>query len=83
MLINPAALLALRERTGLSQSELARRAGLAQSHISAIERRARTNDVQPATALALADGLGVPLDAILATTPDGEAEPAAPAEVPA
>lgn len=71
MRINPAALTAIRERSGLSQNELARRSGVDQSHISALERGEANPDVRPATATALARGLKVALDALLAD-PDAE-----------
>lgn len=74
MRINPAALAALRERSGMSQAELARRCGVDQSHLSAIERDPRRSNVRPETAKALARGLKVSLVAILAEPePDDEA----------
>lgn len=65
MQINGAALAAIRERSGLSQTGLSERTGIDQSHISAIERGAKPN-VRPATATTLAKALKVPLDALIA-----------------
>jgi len=64
MEINPAALKAIRERSGLSQSELARQTGLGQGYISALESGARKGS--PASIKTLADALVVPTTAICA-----------------
>lgn len=66
MKINGQALQAIRERSGLTQSELARRSAVSQNRISTIE--AHSPSVRPHTAKALADTLGVPLAAILTAT---------------
>lgn len=47
-----------REKLGISQRELARRAGLSSRHVSMIERGAITN-IRASTASALADALGI------------------------
>lgn len=62
--INPSALRAIRERTGLSVTGLASQAGIKQSHLSNIEagRRRASNE----TVVALAQALKVDLAAILA-----------------
>ena len=62
--INPAALRAIRERSGLSVTALAAAAGIKQAHLSNIEagRRKASADV----AVALARALKVELPAILA-----------------
>lgn len=65
MQINGSALTAIRERTGLTQSDLARGTGVSQGRISEIE--SSSPSVRPATAVALAEALAVPLVAILAT----------------
>lgn len=64
MRINPAAFRTIRELAGFSQSELARRAGISQGHISQIE--AGQKRPRPATLRRLADTLGVPLGSLLA-----------------
>lgn len=73
MLLNRYALRALRERSGLSLSDLARLAGISQPHLSNLERGHRRPS--PATLRRLADALKVPVLALVAD-PDG-AEPAA------
>jgi len=57
------ALRAIRERTGLSKAELARRAGVAHSTVS----RAESGQLHltPAVARAVAEALDVPVTAIL------------------
>ena len=77
--INPAALKAMRQLVGLSQSELSRRAGLHRGTVNSIE--AGRYPVTPATQRKLADVLGVKLDAI--TIPVIEPEPAPAAEAAA
>lgn len=64
MQINGSALAAIRERTGLTQSDLARGTGVSQGRISEIE--SDSPSVRPATAKALAEALAVPVVAILA-----------------
>lgn len=61
--LNPAALAALRVMAGLSQSELARRSGVSQGHISDIEGGSKK--ASPATIKKLADALSVPMPALL------------------
>lgn len=62
VMLNRVALRVVRERSGLSVSELARRSGVSQPHLSNIEvgRRGATQGV----AVRLAAGLLVPLAAI-------------------
>lgn len=68
--LDPAKLTRARERAGMSMSELARRAGMAASHVDGIERG--YHGAGPAYALRLAAQLGVRLEDLLA---DEEAEP--------
>lgn len=65
MIVNPDACRSIRERTGLSQSELSRRTKpkVSQGRISEIESKA--TNVRPATAKAIADALDVPLGALI------------------
>lgn len=63
MLINGSALQAIRERTGLTQSDLARASGVSQGRISEFE--SGTKNVRPATVKALADALAVPMTALI------------------
>ena len=63
--INPEALKALRERTGISATALAAAVGIGKSHMSNIEAGRRTPS--PAVAKAIAAELRVPVSAILAT----------------
>lgn len=72
MQVNPHALRVIRERSGLSVSELARTAGLSQPHLSNIETGKR--QASPAALRQLADALRVPLLALIAD-PDSETEP--------
>jgi transcriptional regulator with XRE-family HTH domain len=60
---NPAALRALREAKGHSQSSLARETGVAQTRISRLERLPEAG-IRPPTAKKLADALGVSISAI-------------------
>lgn len=69
MRINPAALKSLREMSGLSQVDLAGRAGVSQRMISALEAGER--QARPATIKKLAVALGVPIPAIAITQPEG------------
>lgn len=71
MHLNPYALRVIRERSGLSLSELARRADISQPHLSNLERGRRR--ASPATVRALAAALKVPVPALLADPDDGAA----------
>lgn len=64
MKISGPTLRALRELAGLSQAELGRVSGVSQGHISDLEAAETPNDVRPATAKRLAEGLGIPLVAL-------------------
>lgn len=68
MKVNGHALRAIRERSGMSVSELARQAGTSQPHLSNIEGGRRS--ASPALLLQLAEVLKVPVLALLAD-PDG------------
>lgn len=71
MYVNRHALRVIRQRSGLGLSELARRAGCSQPHLSNIEHGRRRPS--PATLRRLADALQVPLVALLADGPgDGD-----------
>jgi len=72
MQVNPHALRVIRERSGLSVSELARTAGLSQPHLSNIETGKR--QASPAVLRQLADALRVPLLALI-TDPDSVSGP--------
>lgn len=63
MQVNPYALRVIRERSGLSVTELARIAGLSQPHLSNIETGKR--QASPAVLRHLADALRVPLLALI------------------
>lgn len=63
--INPAALRAIRERSGLSVTALADAAGIKQAHLSNIEAGRRR--ASPEVTKALAAALKIDLVAILAT----------------
>lgn len=63
MVINGPALAAIRDRSGLTQSELARQTGVSQGRISELESGRR--NVRPGTAKAIAEALAVPVVAIL------------------
>lgn len=65
MVINPAALRAIRERSGYSVTALAEQAGIKQAHLSNIEAGRRK--ASPEVVLALAEALKVPTPAILAS----------------
>ena len=65
--LNPAVLRALRERSGLTVSELARQSGVSQPHISNLELGRR--GARPPIIKALADALGVPVMALLGPGP--------------
>lgn len=71
MIVNGPATKAIRERTGLSQVDLAEGSKVSQGRISEIE--AGFLNVRPATVKALAEALAVPMTALIATT---EAAPA-------
>jgi transcriptional regulator with XRE-family HTH domain len=64
MVINAAALAAIRERTGLTQLALAEASGVSQGRISELEK-ANLN-VRPETVKVLAEALQVPTVAITA-----------------
>jgi transcriptional regulator with XRE-family HTH domain len=64
MRINPHALRAIRERSGLTTTALAEAAGIKQSHLSNIEAGRR--QASPELVLALAKALKVEIPAILA-----------------
>lgn len=68
--INPHALQVIRERSGLSVSELARRSGVSQPHLSNIETGRR--GTSPAVVRALAHALAVPVLALCAELPTTE-----------
>lgn len=61
--LNPAALNAQRVLAGFSQTELARRSGLSQGHISELERGDK--QARPATIMKLATALAVPMPTLL------------------
>lgn len=63
MVLNGAALKAIRERTGLTQSALAELTDVSQGRISELEKGAVK--VRPGTVKALADALQVPTVALL------------------
>jgi len=65
--LNGQALKAIRERSGLSQSELARATGLSQGRISELE--SESPNIRPSTSKALADALKVPVVALLVDEP--------------
>ena len=62
--VNPEALKALRERSGMTGPALAEAAGIGKAHLSNIEHGRRTPS--PQITKALADALKVPVSAILA-----------------
>lgn len=62
-MINATALRVIRERSGLSQLELAARSGVSQGRISDIE--AGSVNVRPSTVRKLADALLVPVVALM------------------
>ncbi len=64
MVLNGQALQAIRERSGLTQTELAAQTGVSQGRISELE--AGNLRVRPNTVKALADALRVPTTALLA-----------------
>jgi transcriptional regulator with XRE-family HTH domain len=66
MKVNAAALVAIRTRTGLSQSELARRTDIDRTQLNHLEAGRRGGT--PAQLRKLADALSVPLDAIVIFT---------------
>ena len=63
MVVNGPALAAIRERSGLTQTELAQQTGVSQGRISEIE--SGEHNVRPGTAKALAEALAVPLVALI------------------
>jgi len=73
MQVNPHALRVIRERSGLSVSELARIAGLSQPHLSNIETGKR--QASPTVLRHLADALQVPLLALIGDPATAEEAP--------
>lgn len=71
MVLNGSALQAIRERSGLTQSDLARQTGVSQGRISELE--AGQVNVRPGTVKALAEALRVPVTAIIAGSPEAVA----------
>lgn len=67
--INGAAVAAIRERSGLTQTALAGLLGMSQSRVSELES-STTIAMRPRNAVRLAKALAVPLQAILAA-PEG------------
>ena len=67
---NGAAIKAIRERTGITQPELARRVGITQGALSNIERG---RNASPYTTRKIADELGVPFDAVTENVVDAVA----------
>ena len=63
MRINPDALRAIRERSGLSQTALSTISGISQGHISQLESGQRRS--RPETVHRLAAALGVPVGALV------------------
>lgn len=70
---NGAAIIAIRERTGLTQNALAMSAGVAQSALSYIEAGKPGYRPTPATLKKLAVALAVPLTAITSPASDEDA----------
>jgi len=66
MVLNGSALQAIRERSGLTQTELAEQTGVSQGRISELESGQR--NVRPGTVKALAEALKIPTMALLADT---------------
>jgi transcriptional regulator with XRE-family HTH domain len=73
--INPAALREIRQLVGVSQAELARRAGIDRGTLTNIELG--KHGVSPTVMRKLADALGSSIDAITNTVPDPEPAEAA------
>lgn len=67
MVLNGNALQVIRERTGLTQTDLAQQSGVSQGRISELESKNLT--VRPDTAKALADALDVSLAALIGLVP--------------
>lgn len=68
MILNGPALVAIRERTGLTQLALAQASGVSQGRLSELE--AGTLNVRPGTVRKLADALQVPTTAITIARPE-------------
>lgn len=65
MLVNPEALKAIRQRSGMTVTELADAVDIGRAHLSNIEAGRRT--ASPATTKAIAEALKVPVTAIIAS----------------
>ena len=63
MILNGAALATIRERTGLTQLDLAAKSGVSQGRISELE--SKDSNVRPGTVKALAEALAVPMTALI------------------
>lgn len=68
--VNGAAVRAIRQALGISQASLARRARIAESHLSQVERG--INGASPEVTRRLADELGVSFAAITSAEPEPE-----------
>jgi transcriptional regulator with XRE-family HTH domain len=68
MHVNGVALRVIRERSGLSQAELARRGNFSQGYISELEKG--TKNPSPAMVQRLAEVLAIPLAALVGDAPD-------------
>jgi len=65
MRVNGSALATIRERSGLTQSDLANTTGVSQGRISELEGATPAINARPGTVKKLADALGVPLMALI------------------
>ncbi len=74
--LNAEALRAIRERSGLTVTDLARLSGISQPHISNLENGSRR--ATPPTIKALAVALGVPMMALFGPEPQRIAGPEGP-----
>lgn len=71
VVLNGPALQAIRERTGLTQTDLAKQTGVSQGRISELE--SGLLNVRPGTVKALAEALAVPITALIAPTTEAVA----------
>lgn len=71
MRINPEALAAIRQRSGMTQTDLAERANISQSRLSELE--SKSLNVRPGSAKRLAEALLVPVTAIISASPEAVA----------